>query len=82
MRVAARALVVLSLGSSWAFCAASLAAGEVAAATEAAASESTAEEREVAEYPLAAEAPKPEPVTPATSEEILASIERGVDFLL
>ena len=33
-------------------------------------------------YPLALEGPKPKPVTPPTTEELTASITRGVDFLL
>jgi hypothetical protein len=33
-------------------------------------------------YPLALEAPKPKPITPPTTEEVKASITRGVDFLL
>jgi hypothetical protein len=34
------------------------------------------------DYPLATQGPKPEPVTPPTKEELDASIDRGVDFLL
>jgi hypothetical protein len=33
-------------------------------------------------YPLALEAPKPEPITPPTQEAMQASIARGVEFLL
>ncbi len=49
---------------------------------DAAAKEAVEAEAKPFPYPLALEAPKPKPVTPPTTEELTASITRGVDFLL
>jgi hypothetical protein len=67
----------LIAASAWGACAAPALADDAVAAADAAKTDAATND-----YPLAIQGPKPKPVVPPTPEELKATIERGVDFLL
>lgn len=85
MRTAFRALLLLCFGSACALTQHAVAAQGTTPSASTVKVYSTAPDREgdhPDHYPLATEAPIPEPVEPPLPEELQASIVRGVDFLL